>query len=135
MLFSNLILAAGENAAKGAASQATQSSGSLGGLGMILWLVVIFGVMYFLLIRPQRKREKEEQKMRNDLRVGDEIVTIGGIICRVVNVKEDLIIVETGADRTKLSMKKWAVQQNTTVHDDPVVDDDDDLDDIDDDDI
>ena len=120
MIFSNLTLAT--------------AGGAGGGLGFFIPLIIIFAMMYFLLIRPQRKREKEEQKMRNDLRVGDEIVTIGGIICRVVNVKEDLIIVETSADRTKMSLKKWAVQSNNTVHDDPVDDDDDDLDDVDDDD-
>lgn len=129
MQFSNLILAATTAAAKTAEGQNVpwwyQYSS-------ILMLIFIFVVMYFLLIRPQRKREKEEQKMRNDLRVGDEIVTIGGIICRVVNVKENLIIVETGADRTKLSLEKWAVQSNKTVHEAPLDDDDDDFDDDDD---
>ena len=129
MPVSHLILAAGEAAKTAAEGQAQpwwyQYSS-------ILMLVFIFVIMYFLLIRPQRKREKEEQKMRNDLRVGDEIVTIGGIICRVVNVKEDLIIAETGADRTKLSLKKWAVQSNNTVHEALPDDDDDDFDDDDD---
>ncbi len=130
MQFSNLILAATTAAAKTAANG--QDVPWWYQYSSILMLIFIFVIMYFLLIRPQRKREKEEQKMRNDLRVGDEIVTIGGIICRVVNVKEDLIIAETGADRTKLSLKKWAVQSNNTVHEAPLDDDDDDLDDDDD---
>ncbi len=96
----------------------------------IIMLVLLGVVMYFLLIRPQRKRQKEEQKMRNDLRIGDEITTIGGIVGRVVNVKEDVIIIETGADRNKMTLKKWALQSNETVHDTPAVDDDDDDDDI-----
>ena len=92
----------------------------------IIMLVLLGVVMYFLLIRPQRKRQKEEQKMRNDLRIGDEITTIGGIVGRVVNVKEDVIIIETGADRNKMTLKKWALQSNETVHDTPAPDDDDD---------
>ncbi len=94
----------------------------------IIMLVLVFVVMYFLLIRPQRKREKEEQKMRNDLRIGDEITTIGGIVGRVVNVKEDSLIIETGADRNKMTLKKWAIQSNDTVHEEPLDNDDDDED-------
>ena len=96
----------------------------------IIMLVLVFAVMYFVLIRPQRKRQKEEQKMRDDLRVGDEITTIGGIVGRVVNVKSDNLIIETGADRNKLTIKKWAIQSNETVHSEPLdIDDDDDDDD------
>ena len=92
-------------------------------------LVLIVVLMYFILIRPQRKKQKEEQKMRNSLRVGDEITTIGGICGRVVNVKEDGLIIETGADRNKMSIKKWAIQSVDTVHDTTDNDDDDDDDD------
>ena len=90
-------------------------------------LVLIVVLMYFIMIRPQRKKQKEEQKMRNSLRVGDEITTIGGICGRVVNVKEDGLIIETGADRNKMSIKKWAIQSVDTVHD--TTDNDDDGDD------
>lgn len=93
-------------------------------------LVLIVVLMYFIMIRPQRKKQKEEQKMRNSLRVGDEITTIGGICGRVVNVKEDGLIIETGADRNKMSIKKWAIQSVDTVHDTTDNDDDDDDDDI-----
>ena len=58
-------------------------------------LVLIFVVMYFLLIRPQRKKDKEQQQMRNNLEVGDEVVTIGGIIGIVVSLKEDNVVIET----------------------------------------
>ena len=92
-------------------------------------LVLIVVLMYFIMIRPQRKKQKEEQKMRNSLRVGDEITTIGGICGRVVNVKEDGLIIETGADRNKMSIKKWAIQSVDTVHDTTDNDDDDDDDD------
>ena len=92
-------------------------------------LVLIVVLMYFIMIRPQRKKQKEEQKMRNSLRVGDEITTIGGICGRVGNVKEDGLIIETGADRNKMSIKKWAIQSVDTVHDTTDNDDDDDDDD------
>ena len=92
-------------------------------------LVLIVVLMYFIMIRPQRKKQKEEQKMRNNLRVGDEITTIGGICGRVVNVKEDGLISETGADRNKMSIKKWAIQSVETIHDSTDNDDDDDDDD------
>ena len=92
-------------------------------------LVLIVVLMYFIMIRPQRKKQKEEQKMRNNLRVGDEITTIGGICGRVVNVKEDGLIIETGADRNKMSIKKWAIQSVETIHDSTDNDDDDDDDD------
>ncbi len=109
---------------------ATGGTGSL--IGMLLMWGGIILVMYFLMIRPQRKKQKEEQKMREDLRVGDEITTIGGICGRVVSIKEDSLVIETGADRSKMTIKKWAIQSNETVHDAPLedIDDDDDDDDI-----
>ena len=98
--------------------------------GMIIWLVVMFVILYFVMIRPQKKKQKEEQKMRENLRVGDEITTIGGICGRVVSIKEDTLVIETGADRSKMTIKKWAMQSCDTVHDGPADDDDDDDDDI-----
>ena len=95
------------------------------------FLGLLFVGMYFLMIRPQKKKQKAEQKMRNSVRVGDEITTIGGITGRVLNIKEDALVIETGADRTKMTIKKWALQSVDTIHE--VVDDDDD-DDFDDDD-
>lgn len=92
-------------------------------------IVLIIVLMYFVMIRPQKKQQQQEKAMRDSLRVGDDITTIGGIIGRVVNVKEDTLIIETGADRSKLTVKKWAVQSCETVHDDVIDDDDDDDDD------
>ena len=93
-------------------------------------LVLIVALMYFMLIRPQKKRQKEEQQMRNNLRVGDELTTIGGICGRVVNIKDDTVTIESGADRTKMQFKKWAIQSVETKHDAAIDDDDDDDDDI-----
>ena len=100
---------------------------------LIMWgpIVLIVVLMYFVMIRPQRKKQKEEQRMRNSIRVGDEITTIGGICGRVVNIKEDALVIETGADRNKIKMtiKKWALQSCETIHDPNELDDDDDDDD------
>lgn len=112
------------------AADTTSNDGSIwSSLMSFLPLILIVVVMYFLMIRPQKKQQKEEKKMRDSLRKGDDITTIGGIVGKVLNVKEDTLIIETGGDRNKMTIKKWAVQSCETVHDDPVEDDDDDLDD------
>ena len=85
---------------------------------MVIYLAVIFGAMYLLLIRPQRKKQKEEKKMRENLQVGDEVVTIGGIYGRVISLKEDTIVIESNSDHSKLTIARWALQTNLTVHDD-----------------
>lgn len=79
---------------------------------MILILVVFFLIMYFIMIRPEKKKQKKIEAMRNALAVGDEIVTIGGIMGVVVNVTEDNITIETGEDRVRVKFKKWAVSSN-----------------------
>ena len=73
-------------------------------------LVIIIVLFYFLLIRPQRKRDKAEREMRNSIAVGDEISTIGGFIGRVVNIKDDVLIIESSNDRTKLKIYRWAIR-------------------------
>lgn len=82
-------------------------------LGMLVTfgpLVFMFIIMYFLMIKPQKKRDAAINEMRNKLEVGDSITTIGGIMGRIVAIREDQITVETGADRVKLHFTKWAVQ-------------------------
>ena len=83
----------------------------------IVLMAALFGVMYFVMIRPQKKKQKEEQEMRDAIQIGDEITTIGGIMGRVVTVKEDSLIIETGADRTKMKITRWAIQTNNTAED------------------
>lgn len=80
----------------------------------LLMLVAMFGVMYFMLIRPENKRKKEAEEMRSSLRNGDKITTIGGIVGTVVNIKEDKIVIETGADQVRIELAKWAVSTNET---------------------
>lgn len=100
------------------AANAAQPGGGTSLLVMVIYLVIIFGAMYFLMIRPQRKKQKEEKKMRENLQVGDEIVTIGGIYGRVISLKEDTIVIESLSDHSKLTIARWAMQTNNTVHDD-----------------
>lgn len=95
---------------------ATAAGGKGSSMSLIIMMVAMFAIMYFVMIRPQKKRQKEEEQMRSAVDVGDEITTIGGIIGRVVTVKEDSIIIETGADRTKLQFNKWAIQTNNTAN-------------------
>ena len=83
---------------------------------MWIYFGVIIVVMYFLMIRPQRKRTKEEQQMRDNIQIGDEITTIGGIMGRVVTVKEDSLIIESGADRNKIKITRTAVGINNTAN-------------------
>ncbi len=123
-MFDLYSLAADTTAAAGEATAA----GGLGSFMPLIMMALLFVVMYFLMIRPQKKKQKEEQKMRESIRVGDEITTIGGIRGRIVNIKEDEFVIETGADRNKMVIKKWALQSCDTVHD--ANDDDDDDDDI-----
>ena len=92
---------------------ATESSSS-SSLMMIIPMILIFALMYFMMIRPQKKQQKIEQEMRNNLKIGDEITTIGGIMGRIVTVKDDSLIIETGADRNKMKITRWAVQANNT---------------------
>ncbi len=77
-------------------------------------IVIVLIVFYFMLIRPQQKKDKEDRAMRENLEIGDEIVTIGGIVGLVVSIKEDTVVVETGSDRSKIRILKSAVAQNIT---------------------
>lgn len=102
MMFSQLLTA-----------DAEVSTGSML-LSTLLPLLLMFVVFYFLLIRPQKKRETETQKMRESIEVGDEVVTIGGIVGRVVSIKEDTLVIETSGERSKLRMARWSIQSNNT---------------------
>ena len=71
-------------------------------------------LLYFLLLRPQQKREKEAQAMRDSVRIGDEVCTAGGIVGIVLKVEEDTVVLETGAERNRIRIKKWAIHENIT---------------------
>ena len=85
-----------------------------GGGSTILMLVVMIAVFYFLLIRPENKRKKEAEQMRSNVKNGDQITTIGGIVGTVVNVKDEKIVIETSADQVRMELCKWAVSTNDT---------------------
>ena len=90
-------------------------TGLTGGMGgSIVMLVAMLGIFYFMLIRPENKRKKEAEDMRSNVKVDDQITTIGGIVGKVVNVKDDKIVIETSADQVRIEMTKWAISTNET---------------------
>lgn len=99
-----------------AANASTLPGGPMG--GTVIYLVLMVVIFYFLLIRPQKKREKQTRMMLNEMRPGDEVITIGGVMGNIVNIKEDRVVIETGANRTKLTFEKSAIKTVLTVHED-----------------
>ena len=77
-------------------------------------LVLMFALLYFFMIRPENKRKKEAENLRNSLTVGDEITSIGGITGTICAVKESTIVIETGADRVRIELTKWAVSSKNS---------------------
>ena len=88
----------------------TTAANPMGGMGSIILLVVMFAVLYFFMIRPQKKQEKEAQDMRDNLAVGDEITTIGGIIGEIVSIKDETVTIETSKAGTKIRFLKSAIR-------------------------
>lgn len=95
---------------------ATDSSNldNVGGFSTILMLVIMVAIFYFMLIRPENKRKKEAEELRSSLKVGDKITTIGGIQGKVVDVKDEKFVLETGADQVRIEFAKWALSTNET---------------------
>jgi len=81
----------------------------MGGIEMILMIVVMIGIFYFFMIRPENKKKKRLAEMRNSLSTGDTITTIGGIFGKVVAVNDEKITFETGEDRVRIQVAKWAI--------------------------
>ena len=81
---------------------------------MIVMMVVMIGVFYFFLIRPENKKKKAMNEMRSSLKVGDNITTIGGVVGDIVQVKDDTLVIEVGADKVRIEFTKWAVSTNNT---------------------
>jgi len=78
-------------------------------IGLILYMAFFFALMYFLIIRPQKKKSKQLTDLRNSVRAGDTVTTIGGVVGKVAKVKEDELVLEVGSAKTKLHFKKWAI--------------------------
>lgn len=100
--------------------QTTGSAGGgglMGGMGgMLLMMVALLGVMYLFTIRPENKRKKEAENMRNSIKVGDKVTTIGGLVGSICHIKEDRVVIETGADRVRVEFLKSAIQSNDTAN-------------------
>lgn len=93
----------------------TDATAAAGGMGStLIMLVLMLAVFYFMLIRPENKRKKEAEEMRSAVKVGDKITTIGGIIGTVVSIKDDKLVIETGADQVRIELAKWAMSTNET---------------------
>ncbi len=93
------------------------ANAGMGTIGLVIYIVIIGLVFYFLMIRPQKKKQKKEQAMRDSIQIGDELLTIGGYYVKVVSIKEDSFVVESTVDHTKMRIAKWAIQTNNTIHD------------------
>ncbi len=91
------------------AGEAEKTQGGSPGWIMIVYIVLIVAFFYFFMIRPQKKQEKETANMRNSLEIGDEVTTIGGIIGRVTHIKDDVVTIESGADKNRLRIKRSAI--------------------------
>ena len=89
-------------------------AGSASMMSLMLPLVLMIALMYFLMIRPENKRKKQAEEMRNSLKKGDQITTIGGIIGKIVQVTDETIIIETSDDRVRMELTKWAVSTNNS---------------------
>ena len=93
----------------------TETATAAGGMtSTIIMLVMMMAVFYFMLIRPENKRKKEAEEMRSAVKTGDKITTIGGICGTVVHVKDDKLVLETGADQVRIELAKWAMSTNET---------------------
>lgn len=87
---------------------------TLEGFSSIIVMVVMLGALYFIMIRPENKRKKQIAEMRSSLKVGDDITTIGGITGTICALKENTLVIESGADRVRLEITKWAVSTKGT---------------------
>ncbi len=102
-----------------AAAAGDQAAGPASLLTMLIPLVLIVLFFWLFIIRPEKKRNKEMQSMLDNIQVADEVITNGGIIGRVLSVKEDTVLIETGSDRTKIRVLKSSIAKNNTVHEAP----------------
>ena len=84
-----------------------------------LMIVLMFAMLYFFMIRPENKRKKEAQNLRDSLKVGDVITTIGGVVGTICKVDESTIVIETGADRVRIEFTKWAVSTKNVASNQP----------------
>ena len=102
------MIAYATNAAQGA--EEAQQAGLFGAMGGPIFLILAFVALYLVMILPQKKKDKKQREMINAIVPGDSLTTIGGITGKVMTVKDDEIVIETGSDKTKISIQKWAIR-------------------------
>lgn len=100
------------------AADSTSAASGVSALMTFIPIALMIVIFYFLLIRPEKKRAKKMKEMLDNLQVADEVVTTGGIIGRVLSVKDDTVLIETGGDRTRLRILRSSIAENRTTHDD-----------------
>jgi preprotein translocase subunit YajC len=83
----------------------------LGQFGPILSMVLIFAVMYFILILPQKRKDKKMREMLSSLQVGNNVTTIGGLMGKIINIKDDEVTLETSIEKTQVKLKRWAIKE------------------------
>ena len=98
-----------------AATDAAAASGKVNAITTLVMLAAMIAVFYFFMYRPQKKQEKESTDMRNNLKVGDEVTTIGGVIGKIVSIKDETVTIETSNERNKIRILRSAVR-NVDVH-------------------
>ena len=105
---------ADEAAASSSQTASQEVSPTMQLLTSIIPFAIALVLLYLILLRPQQKREKQAQQMRENVRVGDEVCTAGGIVGIVLRVTDDTVVLETGGERNKIRVKKWAIHENIT---------------------
>lgn len=90
------------------------AAANAGSMYTLVFMILMLVVLYFIMIRPQRKKEKADAEMRKNVQVGDEIETVGGIVGIITKVEDNTVVIETSSDRCKMRIKKWAIAQNVS---------------------
>jgi preprotein translocase subunit YajC len=100
--------------AEGTATDSAAAGAGVGGFGLIgtlAYILFFIVIMYLLIFLPQKRRDKKAKEMINAVQVGNQVVSIGGITGKVINIKDDEVTVETGVERAKIVLKKWAIKE------------------------
>ena len=105
------VFAFAEDAAGGDTGTPAGGGGFAQWLPILIYLVLIVAMFYFLIIRPQKKRRKEEENLKSSLILGQDVVTIGGVCGKIVNIKDDVITIQTSIDNTLIDFKNWAIRE------------------------
>ena len=111
LLTQSAVLAFADDAAGGDTGTPQGGGGFTQWIPILIYLVLIVAMFYFLIIRPQKKRRKEEENLKSSLILGQDVVTIGGVCGKIVNIKDDVITIQTSIDNTLIDFKNWAIRE------------------------